>query len=174
MTPLNSALLNEVKTIVQQGPSTINSLVEAAKKGKWTSSDTTQLVGLVQPLLQFLEGYNSVGILASAGASFGIGAEEVPGVVANTQDINATPYFYNFVAASFGFQEGLDGALGILIAQGTPSTLSGAQAFVDANVTIVAGVGVSFSADDQIMIFVSTGEDVSLALGAGWTYIKQL
>ncbi len=131
-------------------------------------------MALIQPLLGFLEGYNSVGVLTSAGASFGIGAEEVPGVVANTQDINGTPYFYNFVAGSIGFSEGLDGALGILIAQGTPLTLSGAQAFVDADITLVAGVGVSFSADDQVMIFISTGEEANLSVGAGWTYIKQL
>jgi hypothetical protein len=174
MASLDEALLQECKVIVTQGSSTISTLVDAAKKGKWTSADTTSLTNLIQPLISYLAGYNSVGIIASGGISFGVGVEEVPGVVLNTQDLSAAPYFYNFIGGSFGFSEGVEAGVGILIAQGTPNTLSGLQAFVDAGVTLVGGVGVQYSAGGQWYIFVSTGEDVNISVGAGDVSVKQL
>ncbi len=174
MASLPQALLQECQVLVTQSASVISSLVEAAKKGKWTSSDTTQLQSLVQPLLSYLDGFNSVGVIASAGASFGVGVEEVPGVLLNNQDLDAAPYFYNFVGGSLGFSEGLDGAVGILIAQGTPSTLGGWQVFADAGITIVGGGGVQVSTGGQYFIFVSTGEDVNFSVGAGEVSVKQL
>ena len=174
MASLDEALLNECKIIVTQGSSTISTLVDAAKKGKWTSADTNQLLSLIQPLVSYLAGYNSVGIIASGGISFGVGVEEVPGVVLNTQDLSAAPYFYNFIGGSLGFSEGVEAGVGILIAQGTPNTLSGPQFFADADVTLVGGVGVQYSAGGQWYIFVSTGEDANISIGAGGVSVKQL
>lgn len=174
MASLPQALLQECQVLVTQSASTISSLVDAAKKGKWTTANTAQLQSLVQPLLTYLDGFNSVGVIASGGISFGVGVEEVPGVLLNNQDLSAAPWFYNFVGASLGLSEGVDAAVGIFIAQGTPNTLGGWQVFADAGITIVGGIGVQVSAGGQYFIFVSTGEDVNFSVGGGDVSVKQL
>ena len=174
MTTLSSVLLQECKAIVQNGSGAIKDLVNAAKKGKWTSQDTTQLVSLVQPLIQYLEGYNSVGFIVAGSVGFIVSAEEVPGVVLNTQNLTAAPYFYNFIGGDIGLSEGAEAAVGVLIAEGVPSSLSGWQVFADASATVVGGVGVQYSPEGQFFVFVATGEEVNISVGGGDTSVKQL
>ncbi len=71
--------------------------------------------------------------------------------------------------------EGGEGAAGILVAQGEPSSLKGFQLFADADITVGAGVGVQSTAGrEQWFVFVSAGEELDLSVGAGHVSVKQL
>ncbi len=145
-----------------------------AQSGQWTSQDTTQFTALIQPLLSYVEGYDSVGFIVSGSIEAGVGGEEVPGVVTEVSAPTSLPYFYNFVGADIGLAEGAELSVGILIAKGKPDKLGGIQVFADGSATVVGGVGVQDSLDGQIFVFVSTGEELNISVGAGYVTVKQL
>jgi hypothetical protein len=62
---LSTTIINECAAIAQNGSAAIQSLVNAAKSGTSTTADTNQFVALVQPVLQYLSDYDSVGIVVS-------------------------------------------------------------------------------------------------------------
>ena len=171
---LPQALINECVAIAQQSPSVIQDLVNAAKGGGWTSSDTQQLAGLLQPLVSYMAGYDTVGIIVAGMLDLGLGAEDIPGVVTEVTNLTAAPYYYNFLGVSIGAEEGGEASVGILIAKGEPDKLKGFHTFGDAAVTVGAGVTVQYSSDGQWFVFVSAGEELDLSVGGGHVTVKQL
>jgi len=171
---LSTTIINECAAIAQNGSAAINSLVSAAKSGTWTTADTNQFVALVQPVLQYLGDYNSVGIVVSGSAELGIGAEEVVGVVGDTTSMTSAPYIYQFLGVDVGVSEGMDASVGMIVAQGKPSSLHGFHTFADASMSVGAGIGVQVSTDGQWFIFFDAGEDADLSAGEGHVTVKQL
>lgn len=116
-----------------------------------------------------------MGLVLGGGGSLGVGAEVCTGYLGGESQNSARSYSVTSTAVTVGAEEGATGFVGWYMSSESPGEAGGLEFFSEVGAGLGVGVAyrdfTSWSGGFGQMVMVTTGEELELSVGIGYTKV---